>query len=80
MMVEFIHWLVYFLMSTTLDEILSWIIKIWMKNHLVSDGNCDIVNLESPNLQGMTNYVEIPCSVGDSILRFTMDIEQDNYN
>ena len=24
---------------------LSWIIEIWMKNHLTSDVDCDIVNL-----------------------------------
>ena len=27
------------------DEILSWMIDIWMKNHLISDSNCNIVNL-----------------------------------
>ena len=25
---------------------MSWMIEIWMKNHLVSDNICDIVNLE----------------------------------
>ena len=29
----------------TCDEILSWVIEIWMKNHLVSDSNCYTVNL-----------------------------------
>ena len=31
------------------DELLSWMIEIWMKNHLVSDRNCNIVNLQCPN-------------------------------
>ena len=35
-------------LSTTCDEILSWMIESWRKNHLVSDGICNIVNLESP--------------------------------
>ena len=38
----------YLLLSTTWDEILSWAIEIWMKNHLVSDSNCNTVNLYSP--------------------------------
>ena len=37
----------YPLLSSTCDEILSWI-EIWMKNHLVSDRNCNTVNLYSP--------------------------------
>ena len=37
-----------FLLSTTRDEMLSWMIEIWTKHHLVSDGNCNVVNLESP--------------------------------
>ena len=40
MMDEFIHWSKpYMLLSTTCDEILSWMIEIWMKIHLVSDSN-----------------------------------------
>jgi len=27
------------------DEMLSWVIEIWMKIHLVSDYNCNTVNL-----------------------------------
>ena len=30
--------------------------------------------------QGMTNTVGFTCSVGDTILWFTIDIEQDNQN
>ena len=46
MMDEFIHWpKPYLLLSATCDEILSWTIEIWMKNTLISDNNCNIVNL-----------------------------------
>ena len=46
MMGEFIHWPKhYLLLFATCDKILSWVIEIWMKNHLVSDGNCNTVNL-----------------------------------
>ena len=45
MMDEFIHWLKpYLLLSATCDEMLSWVIEIGMKNHLVSDSNCNTVN------------------------------------
>ena len=38
MMDEFIHWLKpYFLLSTNFDEIVSYIIKICMKDHMVSE-------------------------------------------
>ena len=46
MMDEFIHWpKPYLLLSATCDEILSWMIKFWMKNNLVSDIICNIVIL-----------------------------------
>ena len=46
MMDEFIHWSKpYLLLSTTCDEILSWMFEIWMTNHLVSDSNCNTINL-----------------------------------
>ena len=49
MMDEFIHWpYPYLHLSTTCDEILSWMIGNWMKNHLVSDSNCNILNLYPP--------------------------------
>ena len=32
-------------MSATCDETLSWMIKSWMENDLVSDSNCNIVFL-----------------------------------
>ena len=70
MMDEFIHWpKPYLLLSATCDEILSWMIEIWMKNHSVSESNCNIVN---PNNGGLA------FSVGDTTLRFTISIEQDS--
>ena len=43
---EFIHWpKPYLLQSTTCDEILSWIVEIWMEKHLVSDSIFNIPNL-----------------------------------
>ena len=68
MMDEFIHWpKPYLLLSATCDEILSWMIEIWMKNHLVSDNNCNIVKIKSLKyLQGMANNVGLKSSVGDN--------------
>ena len=49
MMDEFIHWpKPYLLLSPTCDEILSWMIEIWMKSNLVSDNDCNTVNLYNP--------------------------------
>ena len=46
MMGEFIHWPEpCLLLSATRDEILSWMIEIWMKCHLVSDNYCNPKNL-----------------------------------
>ena len=46
---EFIHWpKPYILLSATCVEIFSWMIEIWDENDLVSDNNCNPVNLESP--------------------------------
>ena len=57
------------------------VIEVWMKNHLVSDSDCNTVGLQFPlNLQGITNNVGLAFSVGDTILRFTLTIEQDNLN
>jgi hypothetical protein len=43
---EFIQWpKLYFALSATCDETLSWMFKIWMENHLVSDNNCNTINL-----------------------------------
>ena len=40
--------------------------EIWMKNHLVSDNNCNTINLYPPSqkLQGMTNNVGLIFGVG----------------
>ena len=80
MMNVFIHWSKPYLpLSATCDEILSWMIEIWMKKHLVSNSNCNTVNLESLKiLQGMTNNVGLAFSVGDTIPQFTICIKQDN--
>jgi hypothetical protein len=43
---EFIYWpKPYLLLSSICDELLSWIIGIWMKNYLINDNNCNIVNI-----------------------------------
>jgi hypothetical protein len=80
MMDEFIHWpKAYLLLSATFDEIFSWMIENWMKNHVVRDSNCNTVNLYSPQkLQGMTINVGLTFSVGDTIPWFTSSIERDN--
>ena len=60
MMDAFIHWQKpYHLLSTTCDGILSWMVQIWIKNQLISDNNCNIVDLYNALnfLQGMTNSV-----------------------
>ena len=77
---EFLHWpKPYLYLSTTCDELLVWMIEIWVENHLVSDGNCNCKFIISQtNLQGMTNNVGLTFSVGDTKLRFTICIEQDN--
>jgi hypothetical protein len=80
MMHEFIYWpKLYLLLSATCDETLSWMIEMQMKNHLVSDSNCNVVNLQSPKrLQGMTNHIAFTFSVCDTTQWFTIRIEQDN--
>jgi hypothetical protein len=78
MMDEFIHCSQpYLLLSWTGDGILSWMTKIWMENHLVSDNNCNIYDLPK-DLQGRTNNVGLTFSVGDTIPQITISIEQDN--
>ena len=66
-MVEFIHWeKFHILLTTTCDEILSWMIKIWLKIHLVSDSKCNYVNLYGIPKQifsRMTNNVGLTLSV-----------------
>ena len=44
MMNEFTHWpKPYLLLSATCDEILLWMIEIWMKIYWVSGSNCNTV-------------------------------------
>jgi hypothetical protein len=80
MMDGFIHWPnPNLLVSTTCDEVLSWMIEIWMKNRFVSDSHCNIVFYNAPKkLQGMTNNVGLAFSVGDTTHQSTISIEQDN--
>ena len=40
------------LLLATCDETLSWMIEIWMKNHLVSDSNCNVVIYNPPKMLG----------------------------
>ena len=55
--VEFIHWpKPYLSLSATCDEILSWMIEMWMRDYLVSDSYCNIVNPQK-ELQGMRSIV-----------------------
>jgi hypothetical protein len=79
---EFIHWpKPYLLLSATCDELLSWMIEIWINNHLVQQltviATLEIYSLPE-NLQGMINIVGLTFSVGDTTPRFTNSIEQDN--
>ena len=55
-------------------------IEIWMRNHLVSDNNCNTINLQSPQLflQVMTNNVGPTINVDDTTPWFTMSMEQDD--
>ena len=88
---EFIHWpKPYLHLSATCDEILSWMIEIWTKNHFVSDNNCNsTVNPKCPkNLQGVTNNVGLTFSVGlvtpyhglQSVLSKTIRINDTTYH
>ena len=56
----------YLLLSATFDEILSWMIEIWMQNQLIIDSNCNTANLYSKKLQGMTNNIGLTFSVSDT--------------
>jgi hypothetical protein len=64
MMDEFIHWpKPYLVVSSTCDEIFSWMIEIWMKNHLVTEETYN----PQINLQGMTNNDGLTFNVGDMV-------------
>ena len=56
-------------------------IDIRMKNHLVSDSDCNTIDLW-PAQQIYKEWqimLELTCSGGDTILQFTRSIEQDNW-
>ena len=55
-------------------------IEMWMKNYLVSDNNCNIVNLQCPQKfhKDWQLNVGLPFIVSDTILWFTIGIEQDD--
>jgi hypothetical protein len=77
---EFLHWpKFYLLLSSTCDEKLSWMIRIWMNNHLVSDSNLQDHKsiIPAKTLQGMTNNIGSTFSVGDTTPRITVSDEQD---
>ena len=68
---EFIHWPnPYLLLWAACDEKLSWMIEIWMKYHLVSDSNCNIVILQSPRIY----YKEWQIMLGYQIMLLTLYI------
>ena len=72
---DFIHWSQpYPPLSSTCDQILSWMFDIWVKRHSVSDSDCNTANLQ---LEGMTNNVGLTFSDGDVIPRIKISIEQD---
>ena len=77
---EFIYWpKPYLFLSVTHDFILSWMTGIWMRHHLESDSNCNIVIDNPPkNIQGLTNNVGLRFTVGDTLLRFTISVGEDN--
>ena len=79
---EFIRWPKPWLLlsSTCDDEMLSWMIEIWMKFYLGIERNCNTFKSIIPpkELQGVTNYVGLTFSFGDTIMRVTISIEQDN--
>ena len=78
---EFIHWQkLNLLLSTTCDETLSWMIEFWMEHHLVSDSKLQHYQstISLKYVQEITNNVKMTFSVGDTIWRFTINMEQDN--
>ena len=52
------------------DEVQSWIIEIWMKNHLVCDSNYNTINIQSPQkiTRNVKKNVGLIVSVGDYIV------------
>ena len=76
MMDKFVHQpKPYLILSVTCNTILSWMIKIWMKRHLVTDSICNTI-IPQKSLQGRKNNVGLTFSVGDTKPWFTISIEQ----
>jgi hypothetical protein len=50
------------------NVILSWMIEIWIKFHVLSDSNCNIVNLYNVLmlLQGIKNNVMFKYNINDT--------------
>ena len=80
MMNDFIHCSKpYVLLPTTRDEILSWMIEIRIKNHLVSDNNCNIVKSTNPQETFAKNNEQ--CWAKHLVLvRFTISIGDIKYH
>ena len=76
MMDEFIHWPTpYLLLPTTSDKLMSCMMEIRMKKHLVQQfHHCGSTILP----QKIKNNVGLTFSVGDTIPRFIISIKQDN--
>ena len=74
---KFIYWpKAYLLLLTTCDEILSWIIEIWMKQHLVSDSKYIIIQKNYKEWQIMFG---LTFSVSDTTPSFTISIGDTKY-
>ena len=71
----------FLLLSTTCDEIWSWMIEIWMRIHSVSKWlslQHRKFRIRPKSYKGLTNNVGLTFSVGDTIWRSTISVEQDN--
>ena len=68
--------------STTCDELLLWMIEIWIKIDPVCDSNCKNCNsiIFPKKLQGLKNIFGLTFSVVDTILWVAISNEQDNRN
>ena len=66
--VKYLQSLVYFASYHVCNEILLWMTEIWMKIHLVSDKNYNILKSTMPItfVHGMTDNVRFTSSVSDT--------------
>ena len=65
----------YRLLSPTWDEILSWVVETWMKNHLVSDGIVIYNTYFILFYKEWLNNVGLTFSVDDTISWLTISFE-----